>query len=175
MCIRDSLSPPNTKLQKYYRKLHTGATEVSETFMRHTATGAIPENDTSNDMAAVFDGTWRKRGHTSMNGIVTVTSFDTGKVLDFECLSMFYFGCVHKQIYIARISCRDTMGRQYVKIYLMWKGWKEQYGQLDFTIFQQMKSHNTIFARGKTPVTASSIRQKKIEQSTNMSTHYQKQ
>ena len=31
-----------------------------------------------------------------MNGVVTVTSFDTGKVLDFECLSKFCSGCVNK-------------------------------------------------------------------------------
>ncbi|KAJ8893046.1 hypothetical protein PR048_005627 [Dryococelus australis] len=40
---------------------------------------------------------WQKRGHTSMTRVVTVTSFDTGKVLDFQCLSKFHTGCVHKK------------------------------------------------------------------------------
>jgi hypothetical protein len=31
-----------------------------------------------------------------MNGVITVTSFDTGKVLDFECMSKFCVGCVNK-------------------------------------------------------------------------------
>ena len=36
------------------------------------------------------DGTWQKRGYSSRNGCVTVTSVDTGKVLDVEALSQ---GC----------------------------------------------------------------------------------
>lgn len=62
--------------------------------MRNAASEAIAINDASNDIAAAFDGTWQKRGHTSMNGVVTVTSFNSGKVLDHECLSKFCTGCV---------------------------------------------------------------------------------
>lgn len=60
--------------------------------MRNAATEAVEENYGKNEIAAAFDGTWQKRGHTSMNGVVTVTSFDTGKVMDFECLSKFCVG-----------------------------------------------------------------------------------
>lgn len=48
-------------------------------------------------IAAAFDGTWQKRGHTSRNGVITVTSFDTGKVLDFECSSKFCIICSRNQ------------------------------------------------------------------------------
>lgn len=58
--------------------------------MRNAASEAIAINDVSNDIAAALDGTWQKRGHTSMNGVVRVTLFDSGKVLDHECLSKFY-------------------------------------------------------------------------------------
>ncbi|GFY22477.1 uncharacterized protein TNCV_2177381 [Trichonephila clavipes] len=34
-----------------------------------------------------LDGTWQKRGHTSLNGVVTAVSVDTGKVVDAEILS----------------------------------------------------------------------------------------
>ena len=32
---------------------------------------------------------WQKRGHTSLNGIVSVTSIDTGKVFDIHAMSKF--------------------------------------------------------------------------------------
>ena len=38
----------------------------------------------------------KNRDQTSLNGVVTVKSFDTGKVFDFECLSKFCVGCVVK-------------------------------------------------------------------------------
>lgn len=49
-------------------------------------------NDTKSDprhIAAGFDGSWQKRGHTSLNGIVSATAFDTGKVLDIEIITKF--------------------------------------------------------------------------------------
>lgn len=52
----------------------------------------------STDIAAAFDGTWQKRGHSSINGVMTVTSFDSGKVLDFECLSKFCNKCIRKPL-----------------------------------------------------------------------------
>ena len=33
------------------------------------------------------DGTWQRRGHSSLNGCVTVKSIDTWKVLDVEALT----------------------------------------------------------------------------------------
>lgn len=39
------------------------------------------------DVAVSFDGTWAKRGFTSLTGIVFALSVDTGKVLDSHCLS----------------------------------------------------------------------------------------
>ncbi len=50
------------------------------------------ENDTL-DIAVSFDGTWAKRGHTSLFGVVYVISVDTGEVLDYEVLSNFCKTC----------------------------------------------------------------------------------
>lgn len=58
--------------------------------MRNAAHVAVQENDGNSDIAAVFDGTWQKRGH----GVMTCISFDTGKVLDVECINKFCHGCV---------------------------------------------------------------------------------
>ena len=42
---------------------------------------------------ASFDGTWQKRGFSSLNGIVTVISKDAGKCIDFHVLSKKCSGC----------------------------------------------------------------------------------
>ncbi|KAJ8870499.1 hypothetical protein PR048_029522 [Dryococelus australis] len=73
-----NLSPPNTKLEKYNTKLLAAVTEVCEAFMGHAAKAkeVALENEERSDLAAAFDGTY-------MNGVVPVTSVDTGKALDF--------------------------------------------------------------------------------------------
>ncbi|GFV88932.1 uncharacterized protein TNCV_4507061, partial [Trichonephila clavipes] len=38
-------------------------------------------------LAVAVDGSWQKRGFSSKNGLVTVTSVDTGKVIDVEVFS----------------------------------------------------------------------------------------
>ena len=35
------------------------------------------------DITVPCDGTWQKRSYNSLNGIVTVISFDTGKCIDY--------------------------------------------------------------------------------------------
>lgn len=42
------------------------------------------------------DGTWQRRGYSSLNGCVSVISIDTGKVLDVEILSQFCRICQTK-------------------------------------------------------------------------------
>lgn len=69
---------------------------VKEVCGASTRNEAISENDGDNDIAACFDGTWQKRGHTSLNGVLTATAFNTSKVLDFKCLSKFCSACVQK-------------------------------------------------------------------------------
>ncbi|GFT95622.1 uncharacterized protein TNCV_310391 [Trichonephila clavipes] len=39
------------------------------------------------------DGTWQRRGHSSLNGCVAVLSIDTGKVLDLEVMSKWCRNC----------------------------------------------------------------------------------
>lgn len=34
--------------------------------------------------ASGFDGTWQRRGFKSLNGVVTCTSIDSGKIVDVE-------------------------------------------------------------------------------------------
>lgn len=111
-----NLAPPNARMQTLYKTLLPSVTEVSDGSLRNAASEAIEENEDSQDIAAAFDGTWQKRGFKSLNGIVTVTSFDTGKVLDFECMSKF---CI--------ICARDLFKNDQVKMEEHKKVCKENY------------------------------------------------
>ncbi|GFU87649.1 uncharacterized protein TNCV_2935711 [Trichonephila clavipes] len=42
------------------------------------------------------DGTWQRRGFSSLNGCVSAISVDTGKIIDFETLSQFCRKCNSK-------------------------------------------------------------------------------
>ncbi|GFT40151.1 uncharacterized protein TNCV_782751 [Trichonephila clavipes] len=48
---------------------------------------AVDENDGKRDLAVAVDGSWQKRGFSSKNVLVTVTSVDTGKFIDVEVFS----------------------------------------------------------------------------------------
>lgn len=51
------------------------------------------EGNTSNNLSVGLDATWQKRGHTSLNGVLTVSCIDTGKILDAEVFSKYCHGC----------------------------------------------------------------------------------
>jgi hypothetical protein len=92
-CALMNLPPPPTKFVSHCKLLKEVLQEVADQSMKKTAFEAVKENSDDTDIAAAFDGTWQKRGFTSLNGVVTVTSFDTGKVLDVEVLSKYCQGC----------------------------------------------------------------------------------
>ena len=41
------------------------------------------------DTGASFDGTWHRRGYSSLNGTVAAVSIDTGRVLDVHAMSRY--------------------------------------------------------------------------------------
>ena len=49
------------------------------------------------DAAVSFDGTWAKRGFTSLTGVVFVISVDTGEVLDYHVSSKACQKCASKK------------------------------------------------------------------------------
>ena len=77
------MSVSYTHLDVYKRQVQACA----EDSMLKATQEAIIENGNSNDLAVALDGSWQRRGHTSLNGFVSVTSFDTGKVLDVAVMS----------------------------------------------------------------------------------------
>lgn len=87
LCAVMDLPKPPSRFQLYNEIIHEATEEIAEATMTQAAREAVTENDGEKDIAGVFDGTWQKRGHTSLNGVFTVTSMDTGKVLDAVVLS----------------------------------------------------------------------------------------
>lgn len=76
--------------------------------LRKLITEENGESDTGNviDAAVSFDGTWAKRGFTSLTGVVFVVSVDTGEVLDYHVLSKACQKCALK-----KSQCEDNNER----------------------------------------------------------------
>ncbi|GFY14896.1 uncharacterized protein TNCV_234461 [Trichonephila clavipes] len=80
--------PPPPK--RFYESLHAinNATEkVAKVSTALAAAETLSFINGNPNVAVAIDGTWQKRGHTSLNGVVTSVSVDTGKVVDAEILS----------------------------------------------------------------------------------------
>ena len=45
------------------------------------------------DIGVSVDGTWQRRGYSSLNGVVVAISIDTGKILDLEILTRYCRQC----------------------------------------------------------------------------------
>ncbi|GFY18833.1 uncharacterized protein TNCV_3875211 [Trichonephila clavipes] len=82
-----NLPPPPTKFSKYNHILLQATRETCEHSMAEAVREAVDENDGKRDLAVAVDGSWQKCGFSSKNGLVTVTSVDTGKVIDVEVFS----------------------------------------------------------------------------------------
>ncbi|GFY04785.1 uncharacterized protein TNCV_420391 [Trichonephila clavipes] len=82
-----NLPPPPTKFSKYNHILLQATRETCEHSMAEAVREAVDENYGKRDLAVAVDGSWQKRGFSSKNGLVTVTSVDTGKVIDVEVFS----------------------------------------------------------------------------------------
>lgn len=93
-CSVMNLSPPN---KRFTLHIEYALSTVRDRSMREAAAEAVKENDGATDIANAFDGTWQRRGYSSLNGVVTATSFGTGKVLDVECLSKYCQICTVKK------------------------------------------------------------------------------
>ncbi|GFS69591.1 uncharacterized protein NPIL_102801 [Nephila pilipes] len=86
-CAVMNLPPPPAKFEHYNDTLLRSLMKVSSESMRNAVEDTVKNNNSNRDITAAFDGSWQKCGHTSLNGVVSATRLETGKVLDFECLS----------------------------------------------------------------------------------------
>ncbi|GFV68910.1 uncharacterized protein TNCV_1985741 [Trichonephila clavipes] len=72
-----------TRFSPYGKRILNAAKLVYDDSIQNAAKEAICENEGNKNIAVAVDGTWQKRGYTSLNGVVTVTSIDT----DGKCLN----------------------------------------------------------------------------------------
>jgi hypothetical protein len=89
LCVVLNIPQPPTSFSIYNKITGSAVADVSVSFMMQTAREAVAENeeDDPSHVIACFDGTWHKRGHTSLNVIISATSADRGKVLGIEKMS----------------------------------------------------------------------------------------
>ncbi|GFY20202.1 uncharacterized protein TNCV_208341 [Trichonephila clavipes] len=73
-----NLPQPPTRFSPYGKRILNAAKLVYEDSIQNAAKEAICENEGNKNIAVAVDGTWQKRGYTSLNGVVSVTSIDTG-------------------------------------------------------------------------------------------------
>ncbi|GFT72509.1 uncharacterized protein TNCV_973791 [Trichonephila clavipes] len=72
-----NLPQPPTGFSPYGKRILNAAKLVYEDSIQNAAKEAICENEGNKNIAVAVDGIWQKRGYTSLNGVVTVTSIDT--------------------------------------------------------------------------------------------------
>lgn len=83
-----------SKFAFYNKVLLSAAEKVCVDSMKVAVEGAVQDNDGCRDIAAAFDGSWKRRGFSSLNGVLTATSITTGQVLDCAIFSKY---CTCKQ------------------------------------------------------------------------------
>ncbi|GFT71133.1 uncharacterized protein TNCV_3001511 [Trichonephila clavipes] len=98
-----NLPQPPTRFAPYGKRILNAAKLVYEDSIQNAAKEAICENEGNKNIAVAVDGTWQKRGYTSLNGAVTVTSIDTGKVIDVDILSKY---CACKNLPFHEKDCK---------------------------------------------------------------------
>lgn len=87
--------PRHSAYDKLSSRLSAAAREVASKSMTDAAV-EVRRVVGSAECGVSGDGTWQKRGHSSLNGCVSVISVDTGKVIDVEALSSSCKSCKTK-------------------------------------------------------------------------------
>ena len=142
-CALLNIPPPLSKraFASHVQALKTALLELTATKLQEAVselksflTNINPELEGQSvvDVTVSTDGTWMKRGFTSLFGCVFVISVDTGKVLDFEVLSRYCKSC---EIW----SKRDPESEEY----LQWKAQHDEQCAANFS-----KSSKAMEAKG---------------------------
>ncbi|GFW38793.1 uncharacterized protein TNCV_3881601 [Trichonephila clavipes] len=85
-----------TAYTNHENKLMSVISEVSELSMQKVASELLGLHSTKNKIVECgisVDGTWQRRGYSSMNRCVAALSVDTGKVVDIEIMSSYCPTC----------------------------------------------------------------------------------
>ena len=97
------MNMPRPMTNRCYDKIVTTVSNSAQLVAKETMEDAAKEirNFSDNteivDTAVSCDGSWQRRGYSSLNGVVTVISMTTGKVLDCEAMSRYCKMCNIKE------------------------------------------------------------------------------
>ncbi|GFV76594.1 uncharacterized protein TNCV_4728141 [Trichonephila clavipes] len=94
--VMNLLQPP-TMFSPYGKRILNAAKLVYEDSIQNAA------KEANKNIAVAVDGIWQKRGYTSSNGVVTVTSIDTCMVIDVDILSKY---CACKNLPFHEKDCK---------------------------------------------------------------------
>ncbi|GFY18224.1 uncharacterized protein TNCV_2046301 [Trichonephila clavipes] len=121
-----NLPQPPTRFSPYGKRILNAAKLVYEDSIQNATKEAICENEGNKNIAVAVDGTWQKRGYTSLNGVVTVTSIDTGKVIDVDILSKY---CACKNLPFHEKDCKrnyvGSSGVMEIQV-ILWTSYSEK-------------------------------------------------
>ena len=94
-CTFMNLPKPMTKnnFKKLLKIIATAVNTVAEQTMINAANKLRKTSLAPTDICASYDGTWHKRGYSSLNRVFSVISTVSGKVLDVEVMSRYCNGC----------------------------------------------------------------------------------
>lgn len=104
LCGVLNLPPPPSKYSKYEYCLSAATETLCKESMKTAVEQAVSLNDGVRDLCVAVDGSWQRRGHCSLNGVLTLTSVDTGKVLDVSVMSK-YCKCPSREKNIHMQTC----------------------------------------------------------------------
>ncbi|GFY33013.1 uncharacterized protein TNCV_2229641 [Trichonephila clavipes] len=90
-CGLMNLPSPPAKFERHNSLFLNVLKTISEDSMNAAVHEAVIANDNNSNIAVAVDGTWHKRGYSSLNGVVCATSVENGKVIDFEALTKILF------------------------------------------------------------------------------------
>ncbi|GFV14238.1 uncharacterized protein TNCV_1163611 [Trichonephila clavipes] len=96
-CGLMNLPPPPAKFERHNSLFLNVLKTISEDSMNAAVHEAVIANDNNSNIAVAVDGTWHKRGYSSLNGAVCATSVENGKVIDFEALTKYCSSCKGKK------------------------------------------------------------------------------
>ncbi|GFU31573.1 uncharacterized protein TNCV_3539581 [Trichonephila clavipes] len=79
-CGLMNLPPPPAKLERHNSLFLNVLKTISEDSMNAAVHEAVIANDNNSNIAVAVDGTWHKRGYSSLNGVVCATSVETKRL-----------------------------------------------------------------------------------------------
>ncbi|GFX96895.1 uncharacterized protein TNCV_1996271 [Trichonephila clavipes] len=111
-CGLMNLPPPPAKFERHNSLFLNVLKTISEDSMNAAVHEAVIANDNNSNIAVAVDGTWHKRGYSSLNGVVCATSVENGKVIDFEALTKYCSSCKGKTNHVKIVLkiTKDSVG-----------------------------------------------------------------